>query len=192
MTTADEIGKLNKLKEEGALTEDEFQKAKTSLLAKNQSAGEKLKDTVDEVATDVNMWGMFIHLSQFCGYLVPIAGLILPIILWQIKKDESVVIDRHGKIVANWLITAFILGLISAALTPVVIGFFMLFGLAIVAVVFPIIGAIKANSGEVWAYPMSFNFFKLDEPAAPAPAVATAPPEAPATKPEEKPASDEA
>lgn len=184
MNVADEIGKLNKLKQEGALTEEEFEKTKASLLAKTQSAGARIKNTVDEVAGDVNMWGMFIHLSQFCAYLVPLAGLILPIVLWQIKKDESEVIDKHGKIVANWIITAFILGLISFVLTPLIIGIFMFIGLGIAAIVFPIIGAIKANNGEAWAYPMSFKFFKLDTPTLPPPAAASTTPNAPTPEPE--------
>ncbi len=193
MNVADEIGKLNKLKEEGALTEEEFQKAKTSLLAKTQSPGTQFKNSVDQVATDVNMWGMFIHLSQFAGFMIPYAGLILPIVLWQIKKDESEVIDKHGKIVANWIITETIAFIALFILTLVTFGLggIVLIAFGVVAVIFPIIGAVKANSGELWSYPMSIQFFKLDEPAAPAPAVAAAPPEAPAAQPEEKPASDE-
>jgi len=51
MNVADEIGKLNNLRKEGALTDDEFEKAKAALLAKPQSASEKIKKTMDGVAT---------------------------------------------------------------------------------------------------------------------------------------------
>jgi hypothetical protein len=136
-------------------------------MAKNQSAGAKLKSTVDDVAKDTNMWGMFIHISQFAGVVVPYAGLILPIVLWQIKKNESPVIDKHGKIVTNWIISASIYGIVSAMLSAILIGIPMLFALLLCAVVFPIIGAVKANNGEIWQYPMCIKFFKLDEPAAP-------------------------
>jgi len=169
MNIADEIGKLHDLKAKGAITEEEFAKAKADLLAKNQSAGEKIKDTVDGVAKDTNMWGMFIHLAQFAGYLVPYAGFILPIVLWQIKKDESSVIDRHGKIVTNWIISATIYSVGVFLLTLVSFGLLgiLFIPLVLVGIVFPIIGAVKANNGEIWAYPMSIQFFKLDEPAAP-------------------------
>ena len=167
MNVAEEIGRLHELKEKGAITEEEFTKAKADLLAKTQSAGAKIKDTVDSVAKDTNMWGMFIHLSQFAGFLIPYAGLILPIVLWQIKKDESGAIDRHGRIVTNWIISATIYGVVSAILSAILIGIPLLIAVAICAIVFPIIGAVKANNGEIWEYPMCIKFFKLDEPAAP-------------------------
>ena len=77
----------------------------------------------------------------------------------QIKKNDSDVIDQHGRIVANWIITALIIGVICFALTFILIGFPLLIALAVVGVVFPIIGGIKANEGVVWPYPMSFKFF---------------------------------
>jgi hypothetical protein len=32
--------------------------------------------------------------------------------------------------------------------------------LVVCAIVFPIVGGIKANNGEVWRYPLSIAFFK--------------------------------
>lgn len=160
MSMAEEIGKLNDLKQSGAMSEQEYQKAKESLLARNQPAGQKLKQAVDGITSDVNMWGMFIHLSQFCGYIVPLAGLIVPIVLWQMKKNNSEIIDRHGRIVVNWIITEFILAIIFAILCFVLIGIPLLIVLAVVGIIFPIVGAVKANNGEVWPYPCSIKFFK--------------------------------
>jgi len=155
MSIAEDIEKLNNLKQSGAMSEQEYQEAKESLLAKNRPIG--------GISVDTNMWGMFIHLSQFCGYIVPLAGLIVPIILWQIKKSESDIIDRHGRVVVNWIITEFILAVAFALLCLVLIGIPLLVTLAVVAIVFPIVGAVKANNGEVWRYPCSIGFFKLDE-----------------------------
>lgn len=161
MGFVEDIEKLNKLKQEGAISEQEYQEAKAALLAKNRPAGEKLKQAMDEIAPDDNMWGVFIHLSQFCGYLVPLAGLIVPIVLWQIKKDESPVIDRHGIVVANWIITEFILGAIFGLLCFVLIGIPLVAALVVAGIIFPIVGAIKAKNGEVWRYPFSIGILKF-------------------------------
>ena len=83
----------------------------------------------------------------------------MPIVLWQIKKDESEIIDRHGRIVANWLITKAILCVVFFALCFVVVGFPLIVALAVVSIIFPIIGGVKANNGEVWRYPLSIKFF---------------------------------
>ena len=109
---------------------------------------------------DVNQWCMFIHLSQFAGFLVPLAGLVAPIILWQMKRTESPAVDRHGMNVTNWILSFLIYGVISAILCVVLIGIPLLIVLAVLAIVFPIIGGIKAGSGEEWQYPMTIQFFK--------------------------------
>lgn len=151
MSLADEIQKLNELKQSGAISEQEYQDAKKSLLAEPEPPC---------AAADANTWGLFIHLSQFCAYLLPLAGLIVPLILWQTKKNESDVIDRHGKVVMNWLLTEMILLLIIIPFCFILIGFPLLFILALLGIVFPVIGAVKAGNGEVWPYPCSIRFFK--------------------------------
>lgn len=87
----------------------------------------------------------------------------MPIVLWQMKKNESEFIDLNGKIIANWLISGVIYSLICLVLIVVLIGIPMLVVLGILGIVFPVIGAIKANNGEAWSYPLSIKFLKLDE-----------------------------
>lgn len=163
MNISDEIEKLHNLKKSGALSEEEYQRAKESLLSKNQRVGEKVRETVSDISLDTNMWAMFIHLSQLCGYVAPLLGLVVPIVLWQIKKNDSPVIDKHGKIVVNWIITELILFIICVLLIFIIIGIPLMFALGIVGIVFPIVGAVKANNGEAWRYPCSIEFFALDE-----------------------------
>lgn len=162
MDIAGEIEKLNNLKQSGAISEDEYQKAKESVLAKYQSAGDKLSTAGGDISSDVNMWSMFIHLSQFLCYVVPPAGLIAPIILWQIKKSDSQIIDKHGRIVVNWILSEIIYWIVSVLLCIIIIGVPLVIALVVVGIVFPVIGAIKANNGEVWSYPLSIKFFRLD------------------------------
>ena len=104
-------------------------------------------------------WATFLHLSLLAGILVPGAGFVLPIVLWQVKKDELPGIDAHGKVVANWLLSALIYGVASSLLMFVLIGFPLLGILALLTLIFPIIGGIKANEGVLWPYPLSIKFF---------------------------------
>ena len=164
MSIADEIQKLNELKQNGALSDEEYQKAKESLLAgiqpPKQPPPNPFMKSASTFAADDNNWCVLIHLSQFCGYIVPYAGLVVPIVLWQMKKKESATVDRQGCIVANWILTEIILSIIFILLCFVLIGIPLLIGLIIAAIIFPIIGAIKASNGEVWTYPGSMKFFK--------------------------------
>lgn len=162
MSLPDELEKLEKLRGEGALSEEDYGRAKEALLTEHASAGERLRRPGAGGAVDEKMWGMFIHLSQFCGYTVPLAGIIVPLVLWQVKKDASAVIDRHGRVVMNWVLTELIFGIVFGLLCMILIGIPFLLALCVMGVVFPIVGAVKANNGEVWPYPCAIPFFKLD------------------------------
>ncbi|MFI3190800.1 MAG: DUF4870 domain-containing protein [Methylococcales bacterium] len=115
---------------------------------------------IDPDEQQARQWAMFLHLSQLAGYIIPLVGLIAPIVIWQMKKDEYPILDEHGKAVVNWIISELIYGAICFALVFIVIGFPMLMVLGILAVIFPIIGGIKANNGELWHYPMAINILK--------------------------------
>lgn len=105
---------------------------------------------------ETNQWAMFIHFSILAGWIVPIGGLIVPILLWQIKKDELPGIVPHAHIVLNWIITSLVYALICFILTFVLIGILGFFVLGIATIIFAVIGGIKANAGEVWEYPGTF------------------------------------
>jgi uncharacterized Tic20 family protein len=105
----------------------------------------------------VRTWAMAIHLSQLAAYLVPVAGIAAPIVIWQLKKDQYPELDVHGRIVVNWFISVVIYAVIGALLTLVLIGIPLLMILGAVAVIYPVIGGIKASQGEVWRYPGSLT-----------------------------------
>lgn len=109
---------------------------------------------------DQKQMGMFLHLSQLANFILPPAGIVVPIIIWQIKKDEMPALDAHGKMVVNWMISSLIYGIVSAFLALFIVGFFLLLALGILGIVFPIVGGIKANNGEYWEYPLTIKFLK--------------------------------
>jgi len=109
---------------------------------------------------DERQMGMLLHLSQLASVVVPLAGIVLPIVLWQTQKDKMPAIDAHGKMVVNWMISCVIYAVVSVVLMFVLIGFLTIFAVAIMGIVFPIIGAVKANNGELWQYPVTIKFLK--------------------------------
>jgi len=118
--------------------------------------------------SDSKPWGieekaflMLMHLSQLAGFIIPGAGLALPIVMWATNKDSSKTIDNQGKIILNWIISLFIYVTVSVILFVVFIGVITLTVVLIINLIFIIIGAIKANNGETWVYPLSIKFFKV-------------------------------
>ena len=114
----------------------------------------------DSNERESRQWSMFLHLSVLTGFIVPLAGLVAPIVIWQMKKDDSPKLDIHGKIVVNWVLSMILYMIVSVVLSFVVIGLPMLLALVVLNIVFPIIGGIKANNGETWRYPLSIRFMK--------------------------------
>ncbi len=102
---------------------------------------------------ETNQWAMFIHFSILAGWVVPIGGLIVPIILWQMKKDELPGIVPHAYVVLNWIVTSLVYAMICFVLTFVIIGIFGFMALGLATVIFAVYGGIKANEGELWEYP---------------------------------------
>jgi uncharacterized Tic20 family protein len=129
---------------------------------------------------------MLLHLSQLLASFLPVIGLAAPIVLWIINKDKEPLVNRHGKIVMNWLISVIIyyavsmtliivvvfcamlipIPIISVAIIDVIVNtiiyvcFTVTLVLMVICVVFPVIGGIRANNGIEWQYPLSIRFFK--------------------------------
>lgn len=107
---------------------------------------------------EIRQWNMFMHLSQFAGYVVPLAGVIVPIVMWQTKKDQSPEIDDHGRMITNAMISYFCYWIAAILLCFVLIGIPLVILLGICSIVFPVVGAIKANDGRLWKYPLVIKF----------------------------------
>ena len=107
---------------------------------------------------DACLWAMLLHFSLLAGYMVPMAGLIVPIVIWQVQKSKYPEIDLHGRIVVNWMISELLYLVFSTLLAIVLIGVPLLIAVLILGIVFPIVGGIKANNGEIWRYPLSIPF----------------------------------
>lgn len=105
-------------------------------------------------------WALICHLSALSGYVIPFGHLIVPIIIWSMKKDEMPMVDEHGKEVINFQISITIWMIVSAMLIVLLIGIPLLIVLALLQVIFVIIGAIKADSGQLYKYPLSIKFIK--------------------------------
>ena len=116
-------------------------------------------ETSPEAEKELRLWSTLLHISLLAGFVIPLGGLIVPIVIYLVKKDDVPGLEPHWHVVVNWLLSALIYGVVSLILLLLVIGIFLLWALGLLALIFPIIGAIKAYDGEVWNYPLSIRFF---------------------------------
>ena len=97
------------------------------------------------------------HLSGLAGYIIPLGGVLVPIIIWVVKSDSKV-ISTIAKQALVLNIAVFIVGLalfalfLTVILIPLVIVGWILLGIAAIAL--PIVGAVKASDGSYYRYPV--------------------------------------
>lgn len=125
-------------------------------LAQN-SPSDPPREVSSATERDAQHWAMFLHLSVLAGFLIPLAGLVVPIMIWQIKKDQLPLIDAHGRNAMNWIISEVIYWTICFILT---LGMPMAAVLGLLGIIFPVVAAIKGNNGVVWKYPLAIPFFR--------------------------------
>jgi uncharacterized Tic20 family protein len=153
MSLSDEIERLQQLHESGALSDEEFSQAKSNLLNNKPDFPD-----FQIPGGAAKWWIVGLHLSQFAGYVAPLAGFVVPIVIWQVTKENYPEIDEHGRTVTNWIISHLLYILVSALLAIVGVGIPLLIVLAILGIVFPLIGAVRAAEGTCWKYPLSIEF----------------------------------
>ena len=107
------------------------------------------------------MWAMFCHFGAFAGFIIPYVGNIIgPLVIWQIKKDESPLVDDQGKESLNFQISMTIYAIVAFLLCFVIIGIPILIALAIFWFIIVIIAGVKANNGEKFRYPLCIRLIK--------------------------------
>jgi uncharacterized Tic20 family protein len=97
------------------------------------------------------------HLSGLAGYIIPLGGIIVPIIIWAVKSESPVIrsIAKQAillNVCVFLVIVATAILWITIILIPLVVLFWI--ALALAALALPIIGAIKAADGVYYAYPI--------------------------------------
>jgi uncharacterized protein len=117
-----------------------------------------------DVTDDEKSYALWMHLALLAHVILSIIAIIIPIIMWQVKKEESPFLDDHGREAVNFQISLLIWSLVFG-LASIPIGFLTCgvgFVLAFVPYVVGIVGMIQASQaaqrGEFYRYPMTMRF----------------------------------
>ena len=102
-------------------------------------------------------YSVFMHLSLLALSLIGLwpLSLLAPIVLWLVRRNQSIFNDDHGREVINFTIS-FLLWHVITALT--VVGVVLWPVLWVVGIVSNIRGAIAAGNGEYFRYPITIRF----------------------------------
>jgi uncharacterized Tic20 family protein len=104
--------------------------------------------------------------AMLCHLLALFTGVIGPLVLWLVKRDQSRFIDDQGKESLNFQLTLLTI-VFGAGLVGVPLLFFggflilmLMFPLLIASKVFEIMACVAANNGVAYRYPLNFRFLR--------------------------------
>ena len=103
---------------------------------------------------DEKLWATLIHIGGiFFGFVPALIGYLL-------LRERGTVIKENTRVALNFQLTMAIGYVIGVILSVVTIG--LLIGLAVwvVTIIFSIMGALSANQGGSYKYPLSIEFVK--------------------------------
>jgi len=101
------------------------------------------------------------HLSQLLDLVTGIGGFIVPLVLWLTQKEKVAGMDMHGKMILNFQISLFIYSIICIPLIFLLgLGIILIIIIGLIALILPIMNAIKVSNGEMPYYPLTIEFLK--------------------------------
>jgi len=97
------------------------------------------------------------HLSGLAGYIIPLGGVIVPIIIWAVKSDSPAIASiAKQALLLNVVVFLTFSALALLWLTIILIQLVIVawIGLGLIAIALPIVGAVKASEGAYYKYPV--------------------------------------
>lgn len=102
-------------------------------------------------------WLLLLHLSPIVGFIIPFANLIVPLILWAYKRDESPLYDEHGRAVVNFHMTVTLAFMAGVALLLVLlqVGILLLILTSAYTLALILLNTRRVMKNESYKYPLS-------------------------------------
>ena len=109
------------------------------------------------IAAEDRSLAIMTHLAGLAGYVIPLGGVLVPIVIWIVKSENrTIAAIAKQAVFLNVVVFVLALLLILPALTLILIPISIVgwLALAAAALVLPIVGAVKASDGEFYSYPV--------------------------------------
>ena len=115
-----------------------------------------------EISNEEKNWAIFSHIGIFLGLIVPFGNILVPFIIWLMKREESDFVEVHSRESFNFQlsITIYFILLIFLFIIFTLISL----PLSIILFIFVLISVIKASisasSKEKYKYSFKINFVR--------------------------------
>jgi len=111
-------------------------------------------------SSDEKQWAMIAHLSAMLLYFTVIGGVIVPLVIWQSKKDTSPFVADQAKETLNFQITMLLALCAAGILVWALVGIPLLLGLLLFHFIITIVAAVKSGEGVLYRYPFCWRVIR--------------------------------
>ena len=108
-------------------------------------------------SAEERQWAMWAHLSAILLYCTVIGGLIVPLVIWQSKKDTMPFVADQAKETLNFQITILLAPIASWMLVILLVGFLLVPIVVLLHFVLTIVAAVKSGEGVQYRYPFCWR-----------------------------------
>jgi len=105
-------------------------------------------------------WAMLCHMSAMLMYVTVIGGLVAPLVIWLLKRDEMPFVADQGRETLNFQITTLLALLVGGCLVIVLVGFVIIGLVLLFHFIVTIIAAVKTSEGVVYRYPVCWRVIR--------------------------------
>ena len=99
---------------------------------------------------------MLVHLLPLLGFIIPGMNIVIPLVIWFMKRDVSPFMDHHARESLNFQITLLLVCAFWVALKFILIGLLLLPLVPVVVILVSVLmirAAMLASRGQCYHYP---------------------------------------
>jgi uncharacterized Tic20 family protein len=105
-----------------------------------------------------SQWAAFAHLAGLFVLIVPpLGGILGPMIIWILKKDDMPFVRDQGREAINFQITMLLAMLVAGALILALVGLVLLPIVIVTDVVLILVATLAASDGRAYRYPFNLR-----------------------------------
>jgi hypothetical protein len=105
-------------------------------------------------------WAMLCHMSAMLMYFTAIGGVIAPLVIWLLKRDEMPFVADQGRETLNFQITTLLALTVCALLWLLILPLILIGVILLFHFVVTIIAAVKTSEGVTYRYPICWRLIR--------------------------------
>jgi len=106
-------------------------------------------------------WAMACHLGALTLYIgVPFGNIIVPLVIWLSKRDESPLVEEQARESLNFQITITIFLIVFGLFSIILVGIPFLIVTGVAHIIFSIIATMEVDKGKSYRYPFNIRFVR--------------------------------